>query len=196
MYQLVQFIRHKIPFFWSLIESINATIFQLKYGKALKNLPSLLSEFNNSSISFKLAEIDDASLLVDFFRKQPEEAFKFFKPHGFDRESILKLVKNTSFIMILAQVDSKIVGYAFLRCFFNGKSFRGKIVDIDYRGRGLAKQFGVQTTKIALKLGIDLYGTVSKSNISSMASSKSSNDIKIIKELPDDYLLIQYLSKL
>ena len=195
MYQLVQLIRHNIPCIWNFIEASNTKLFKIRYGRKLKSLPTLLQKFSNDAVSYRLAEVDDAPGLVDFFRKQPQNAFEYFKPHDFDLNSIKKLIRNSAFIMVLAKIDSKIIGYTFLRCFANGKSFRGKIVDIDYRGRGIAKQFGLQTTEIASELGIGLYGTISKSNISSMASSKSSNEIKIIEELPDDYLLIQYLPK-
>lgn len=77
----------------------------------------------------------------------------------------------------------------------NGKAFRGKIVGVDFRGRGIAKTFGTLTTEIASAFGLGLFGTISKANSASMASSKSSNEIKIIEELPNDYLLIQYLPK-
>lgn len=195
MYKLVQFIRHRVPFIWNFIEFLNTSAFKLRYGRKLKSLQNLLSGFDDDTTSYQLAEDKDAPKLVEFFKQQPQSAFEFFKPHDFDINTILKLVRNPAFIMILAKVDSKIIGYSFLRCFANGKSFRGKIVDIDYRGKGVAKQFGLQTTEIASRLGIGLYGTISKSNVSSMASSKSSNEIKIIEELPDDYILIQYLPK-
>lgn len=195
MYQLVQFIRHNIPFIWTFIEYLNVVAFRLKYGSKLNSISELLSRFNNNSVSYRLANTNDASQLVEFFKKQPQESFEYFKPHGFDLDSIIKLIRNPSFIMILAEVDSTIVGYAFLRCFSNGKSFRGKIVDVNFRGNGIAKQFGLQTTEIASKLGIGLFGSISKSNISSIASSKSSNEIKILEELPNDYILIQYLPK-
>lgn len=195
MYQLVQFIRHRAPFAWGIIESVNSAGFSLRYRKAIKGLPALLSEFGDQSVSYRLANPKDAQDLADFFSRQPSEAFEYFKPHGFDLRSIQKLVKDPAFIMILAVKGSTILGYAFLRCFANGKSFRGKIVGIGHRGHGIAKQFGVITTRMASNLGVRLYGTVSKSNLPSMASSKSSNEIRVIEELPDGYLLIQYLPK-
>lgn len=196
MYRLIQFIRHKIPFIWNLIDCVNASVFRFQYGKKLKAIPEFLAGYNYQSISFSLAQIEDIQRLIDFFKRQPTDAFEYFNPHGFDKDSILQLIKNPAFIMILAEQDAQIVGYAFLRCFMNGKSFRGKIVDINHRGLGIAKNFGIITTEIASKLGIGLFGTISKSNVSSLASSKSSNNIKIIKELPDDFLFIQYLPKL
>lgn len=195
MYSVVQTIRYRHPFIWNLIESGNAIFFGFRYRHNLKRIPKLLLEFSNNDVSYSLVNKDDASELAYFFHKQPNDAFKYFRPHEYDEASIRKLIENPSFIMIIARIDSKIVGYSFLRCFANGKSFRGKIVDVAFRGRGLAKNFGLLTTEIASNMGLRLFGSISKSNISSMASSKSSNEIRIIKELPDDYLLIQYLPK-
>lgn len=195
MYSFIQLIRHKLPIIWNVIEYVNATAFQFRYGRKVDSLSNLILKFNNDRITYHLAEIVDAPKLVDFFRRQPEEAFQYFKPHGFDIDTIKKIIKNPSFIVILAKSESSVVGYAFLRCFSNGKSFRGKIVDIDYRGQGIAKQFGIITTEVAQKIGVGLYGTISKGNVSSMKSSESSNEIKVIEELSDDFLLIQYLPK-
>lgn len=184
-----------MPFIWNFIELANALSFKLLFGRKLSAISKTLSKFNKESIIYSLADIDDVESLAELFQRQPEDAFKYFKPHKFDKGTIRKLINNPAFIIILAKNNSTVVGYAFLRCFANGKAFRGKLVDIEFRGRGIAKNFGIITTEIASTLGIKLFGTISKSNISSMASSKSSNEVRVIEELPDNYLLIQYLPK-
>ena len=195
MYTIVQYIRHKFPFIWSIIYATNSMIFQLRYKNKLKNIARILSECDTDKISYHLACIDDTPQLVKFFSMQPDSAYLYFKPHNFDTVSVTKLIKNPAFIMIIAKVDSKVVGYAFLRCFANGNAYRGKIVDIDYRGKGIATVFGKQTTAIASALNLHLYGTIAKANIASMASSKSSNDITVVAELPNKYLLVRYMPK-
>ena len=195
MYQIIQFCRHKLPFIWDFIEWINCLVFRIRYGRRLKAIPKILAKASGVEIVYSQASTDDIENLVDFFNRQPQEAFIFFNPHKFDEKTIGHLIKNPSFIMILAKINGTIAGYSFLRCFMNGKAFRGKIVGVDFRGRGIAKSFGTLTTEIASALGLGLFGTISKANNASMASSKSSNEIKIIEELPNDYLLIQYLPK-
>lgn len=161
----------------------------------MKLLPELMNKSNSGNIAFTIASESDVDGLTKFLASQPEDAFEFFRPHEFDKATIKKLINQDSFVMIVARTDGRVVGYAFLRCFGNGKSFRGKIVDVNYRGRGIAKTFGQLTMEIAQTLGIGLFGTISKKNVSSMESSKSSNTIKVIKELPDDCVLIQYFPK-
>lgn len=97
--------------------------------------------------------------------------------------------------MVIAKKENQIVGYVFLRCFFNGKCFRGKMVDYRWRGKGIAVLLGEVSTEIASVLRLRMFGTISKKNAASLYSSQASNDIKIVEELPDDYLYIEYLPK-
>ena len=113
----------------------------------------------------------------------------------FDEKSLKKLINRKSHIMILAKKENQIVGYMFLRCFFNGKCFRGKVVDYRWRGKGIAVLMGELSTDIASALKLRMFGTISKNNASSLHSSQASNKIRILEELPDDYLYIEYLPK-
>ncbi|MBP5456254.1 MAG: hypothetical protein J6Y37_07115 [Paludibacteraceae bacterium] len=128
-----------------------------------------------------------------FFKEQPDEAFAFFSPHGFDSDSLLKVVENKAFLAYLVLDGSQVVGYFFLRCFVNGKCFRGKIVDYRWRNRGMAKQMGIAMTRIASTLGIRMFGTISPDNYASLASSKAVNQVNIIKTLGNGYYYIEYL---
>ena len=97
--------------------------------------------------------------------------------------------------MFTVNDNGQIIGYFFLRFFATGKAFRGKIVDMNYRGRGIAKMMGACATEIAFLSGFRLMGTISKKNIASINSSKAVNNINIIKELDDGYIYVEYLSK-
>mgnify|MGYP003310122073 FL=1 len=48
-------------------------------------------------------------------------------------------------------------------------------------------------TNIASEAGFRVYATISKSNVASLQSAKAGSKIKVIKELPDDYLYIEIL---
>ena len=90
---------------------------------------------------------------------------------------------------------NQIVGYFFLRSFVNGKSFRGKIVDKDWQGRGIAKLMGIAMTKVSQHLGLRMFGSISPENFASMASAKASNNIKVLKTLENGYYYIEFLPK-
>lgn len=196
MVKLLVYIKHHLSFIWTLIEWCNSVLFALLYGKKLRKiLPRLLEEVSSGEYYYKLLGKDDMADLAEFFAHQPAEAYTFFNPHKLDERSLVKKNKDKSFVMIGTYCDDKLVGYSFLRCFFNKQAFRGKIVDVNYQGRGIAKQMGVLTTNICLALGLRLYATISKNNVKSIASSKAVNEVRIVKELEDDYLYVEYLLK-
>ena len=183
-----------MPWMWDIIEWGNSELFALQHHRCLKELHPLLEKYSDK-FTVVLAQQSDVAALARFFTEQPREAFQFFKPHGFDEKSLRKLINRKSFLMFLVKDSEAIVGYFFLRCFVNGKSFRGKIVDYRWQGCGIAKLMGRVSTDIAVHLGLRLFGTISKDNIASMASSSAVNEIKIIEHLPNDFVYIEYLPK-
>jgi hypothetical protein len=194
MYRLVHWLKDTFPFLWEIIEGLNSWFFGIRYGSKLKVGSDYLSTFNGD-YQLREANPSDTDTIVRFFKEQPEEAFTFFKPHAFDAKTILKLIKRKSYLFFLVMKDDTMVGYFFLRCFAQGKCFRGKIVDYRWRNKGIAKLMGKASTAVAMKLGLRIFGTISKENVTSMASAAAVNEIRIIKELPNDYVYIEYLPK-
>ena len=194
LYQLSHIIKEKFPFVWDFIELINEKLFLLRYGRRLQNISCYLEKYQGE-YQIKEASLDEIRPMVSFFKEQPQESYKYFQPHGFDEKSLKKLINRKSQIMILVEKGNQIVGYVFLRCFFNGKCFRGKVVDYRWRGKGIAVLMGKLSTDIATALNLRLFGTISKNNVSSLHSSQASNEIVILKELPDNYYYIEYLPK-
>lgn len=194
LYKLAHILRDRFGFLWNIIEWCNAFAFALTHGSALQKIPGILEACSGQYI-LRLAAPADAAPLAAFFAEQPEEAFKFFRPHGFDKKTLTKIIRNKAFLTFLVLDGEKIVGYFFLRCFVNGKSFRGKIVDYRYRGKGIAKLEGLAMTKISTATGIRMFGTISPDNYASLASSKAVNEVKIVETLDNGYYYIEYLPK-
>ena len=134
-------------------------------------------------------------MIVTFFSEQPQEAFQFFSPHKFDARTISRLIKNKAYLFFIVLKDKQMVGYFFLRCFFQGKCFRGKIVDYRWRNHGIAKLMGRISTDVASHIGLRIFGAISKENVASMASSAAVNEIKVIENLPNGFVYIEYLPK-
>ena len=194
MYSFVHWLKKHFPFIWDVIEWFNSWLFGIRYGRKLRQIKDVLSGFSGEYI-LREASPSDTEKIVSFFKEQPEEAFTFFSPHAFDSKTILRLIKRKSYLFFLVLKDQEMVGYFFLRCFVQGKCFRGKIVDYRWRNRGIAKLMGLASTAVAQHLGLRIFGTISKDNVTSMASSAAVNEIRIIKYLPDDYVYIEYLPK-
>lgn len=194
LYKIAHILRDRFGFIWNLVEWGNALVFALIHKSALNKIPTILKDCSGQ-YTLRMAESADAAPLAKFFSEQPEESFKFFKPHAFDENTLAKIIRNKAFLTFLVLDGEKIVGYFFLRCFVNGKSFRGKIVDYRYRGKGIAKLQGLAMTNISVATGIRMFGTISPDNYASLASSKAVNEVRIVETLDNGYYYIEYLPK-
>lgn len=192
LYAIAHFFRDKLSWVWNIIEKVNSMIFSLRYGKRLKKF-----SFSDIPSGYELSPIKDVSTerLVAFFDHQPEEAFKFFNPHGFDEKSIKRLQRNKSFLayVLLDKANNNIAGYCFNRCFFHGQGFRGRMVDVDYRGKGLGTAMNKLLNEVGFDIGLRLFETVSKDNVASYRSALSASNVKVVKELPDNELYLEIL---
>lgn len=194
LYKIAHILRDRFGFLWNLVEWGNALVFALTHKAALKKIPAILQECSGT-YTLRVAGLADASALATFFAEQPEEAFKFFKPHAFDEKTLSKIIRNRAFLTFLVLDGEKIVGYFFLRCFVNGKSFKGYIVADAYRGRGIAKLEGIAMNKVNEALGLRMFGSISPENFASMAAAKSVNEVKILKTLENGDFYVEFLPK-
>lgn len=194
LYKLAHILRDKFGFLWNIIEWCNAFVFALMHKSSLKKIPAILKDFSEQ-YTLSIASPADAAQLATFFAEQPEEAFKFFKPHAFDVKTLSKIIRNKAFLTFLVLDGEKIVGYFFLRCFVNGKCFKGYIVDNSYMGRGIAKLEGLAMNKINEVLGLRMFGSISPKNPASMAVAKAVNEVKILSTLDNGDYYIEFLPK-
>ena len=194
LYKLAHILRDKFGFLWNLIEWGNAFVFALTHRDALKKIPAILQECSGT-YKLRFAEQADATALAAFFAEQPEETFTFFKPHAFDEKTLSKIIRNQAFLTFLVLDGEKIVGYFFLRCFVNGKCFKGYIVADAYRGRGIAKLEGIAMNKVNEALGLRMFGSISPENFASMAAAKSVNEVRILETLENGDFYVEFLPK-
>ncbi len=186
-------VKNRCPWIWEMIERCNGIVVGFLYGKRIGEATADALKNVESPYRFRQLMVGDAEMLVDFIHRQPEGFDKFFKPHAFDLKTFRRVLKNHTYSLIGCFDEDKLIGYCFIRFVANKSAYRGKIVDRAYQGRGIAKQMGIVMTKIALNAGFRLFATISKKNVASMKSSSAVNDVRIIKELPDDYVYIEYL---
>lgn len=195
MVRFLVFIKHNFSFIWTFVEFINSWIFHFLFGNLKYNVLSVILPKQNNDFEYRLLIEDDLDNLTDFFKRQPEKAYEFFKPHAFDIPTLRRKLKDHSFIMMGVFCNGHLVGYFFLRCFFNKKAFRGKIVDFNFQGKGISKQMAVITTSICKMMKFRQFETLSKDNIASLASTEAVNKVKIINELSDNYIFIECFPK-
>lgn len=192
LYQLAHTLKEKVPFVWDTIEIMNEWLFWWRYGRRVRNVVVTCVPDGYELVAMK----DVGTVrIVEFFKRQPEEAFTFFNPHKFDFKSIRQLQKNKSYLayLLMDKVNGQIAGYCFNRCFFQGKGFRGRMVDIDYRGKGLGTAMNRILNEVGFGIGLRLFETVSKDNTASYRSALSASNVKVVKELPHNELYLEIL---
>lgn len=204
LYAIAHFLRDRMPWLWDLVDMLNSLLFTCRYGSKLKAF-----EFKTPHEGYRIVPMRDVQTerLVEFFARQPEEAYTFFKPHGFDAKSIKKLQRNKAFLGYVLldnnlDVDDSlntngnlpaIAGYCFNRSFFHGKGFRGRMVGMDYRGRGLGTLMNKLLNEVGFGIGLRLFETVSKKNIASYRSAMSASKVKVIEEMENEELYLEIL---
>lgn len=194
LYQIAHVLRDKLTWLWILIECFNALLFSLKYGKKLKGFAfSVIPE------GYEIVAMKDnpTEKMVEFFSRQPEEAFTYFHPHGFDAKSIMRLQGNKAFLayVLIDKTNDKIAGYCFNRCFFHGVGYRGRMVDVNYRGKGLGTAMNKILNQVGFGIGLRLFETVSKDNVASYRSALSASNVRVVKEMPDNELYLEILGE-
>ncbi len=184
VYQLAHWLQAKCPWMWDRVEALNAAICGVKIGERRK-LQEVMSD------GVRLVDVNDASRLADFFARQPEESYRWFRPHAFDEATMRKLLGRKSYIIYVQEEDGEIVGYAFLRCFANGKSFLGKMVDVNHQGKGVCTTLCKVGMDLATKTGFRMLESINKANIGSMKASQKACDVIVVEELEGGDLLIE-----
>ena len=192
LYKIAHIVRDKFGWLWQLVERLNAWLFSMRYGRKLDSF-----FFSEIPEGYKLVLFRNVPTekMVAFFEHQPEEAFTYFRPHAFDTKSIRRLQKNRAFLayVLIDKSNDKIAGYCFNRCFFHGQGFRGRMVDIDYRGKGLGTAMNKLLNDVGFGIGLRLFETVSKDNVASYRSALSASHVKVVKEMSNNELYLEIL---
>lgn len=184
-------IKKHLPWVWDMIEYLNGRCVRLFHGRSIDSAIDAALYSVDSEYAYKRLSKSHVEQLVLFISQQPAGFDTFFKPHGFTAKDFKRVLTNGTFILIGVFDGSHLVGYCFIRFFINKSAFRGKIVDNEYQGRGIAKQMGLIMSKIASNAGFRVYATISKDNVASLKSAKYGSSIEVIKELPDNYLYVE-----
>ena len=194
MEKLLIYIKHHLSFIWQIIESVNSALFYPLYNETLERvLAEVLSANFESHCFCRKLQKEDSGLLFKFINDQKKSDLDYFKPHKFDLKSIQKQFAKRSFLMMGAFDNERLVGYFFLRFFVTRKCFVGRIIDCEYRGRGVGIIMNRIMYETAWKLDFRCLSTISRNNKSVIKAHARNEYVKIIKELQNDYLLVEFL---
>ncbi|MCU4166228.1 hypothetical protein [Carboxylicivirga caseinilyticus] len=194
MEKLLLFIKHRLVFIWHIIEWINGLVFYILHHNSLKKtIHKVFSEELKPNYEFRILNAGDAEAITMLLNHQKKEDMRYFNPHGFDLISIKRQLKKKAFLMMGVFEEERLVGYFFLRFFANKKCFVGRVIDFDYRGRGIGGLMNRIMYNIAWELNFKCLSTISKNNQLVINAHRKNSNMKIVKELPGDYLLIEFV---
>jgi hypothetical protein len=191
--RILLYIKHNFKFLWRIFEWVNGLMFTLFYGRKLVTITSrVILDF--SPVSYRISVLNETDLLhlEQFLEKQPAESLRYFDPHGFDYKSLEKTLHNPAFLMMGVFYENSIVGYFFLRFFFNRKCFVGRLVGNDFQGKGIGKEMNAIMYNIAWRMKFHCLSTISMKNNAVMTAHSKNNTMVILKELGNDYILVEF----
>ncbi|MCP5109169.1 MAG: hypothetical protein GY950_37660 [bacterium] len=194
MEKLLLYIKHHIKFLWRFLESLNAAALKIRFGKrinAVKEKHRGVTTIGDN-FQYRLLSRSDLDSLHAFLNSLDKSYLTFFSPHGFDKKTLARILKTSVYIPLGWFSEGRLVGYFFLRLFANKKAFTGRVVAADFQGRGIAKDMARILYRSSDEMDFDVFGTMSRKNLSSYHSHKAVSDFKIVKELSNDYMLVQY----
>lgn len=192
MIRLLLKIKHRLPFLWRGIEQVNSLLFLILHRRRIMaNSRACLDRYQLDGFSFRLLTQADSAALSAFLTRQPAARMEFFKPHGFDLQSVTRKAKDPAFLMFGTFRDEALVGYFFLRCFWNRKSFVGRAIDQDWEGQGIGRVMNQILYNTAWGAGFKCLTTISKHNHSVIRSHANNPTSRIIGDLANDYMLVE-----
>ncbi len=158
-------------------------------------LPAFFAETTDGQIFYRrLTPVDITSLHHLLVSQQPED-MKYFNPHGIDPQSLDAQIRKPAFLMMGAFDGNKLAGYFFLRFFANRKCFVGRLIDKDYRGKGMGSAMNFIMYEISWRLGFRCLSTISRNNTAVMRAHAKNPTMVVLKELQNDYLLVEFVRK-
>ncbi len=194
MEKILLYIKHKLPFIWRIIELVNDVLFYAFHGrKFLRVTLEIISQHDLPGFTFRKIQYNELAALSILINSQDSKRLAFFKPHGFDDRSLNRAVRNPSFIMMGAFDGNKLVGYFFLRCFWNKKCFVGRLIDEPYEGKGIGRVMNQIMYNIGWQMNFRVLSTISKNNHWVMKSHAGNAAMVVRKELANDYLLVEFV---
>jgi hypothetical protein len=194
MARFLLFLKHRMPFLWQVLEWVNSVLFQMLHARRMAAVRAhVLEEIQHPYFPMRELAEADMPALEALLAQQGEERLRFFRPHGYDRKSLLRACHDPAFTMFGSFAGERLVGYFFLRCFWNRRCFVGRLIDEPYERRGIGRVMNQIMYQTAWRSGFSCLSTISKHNKLVMRSHANNPAMRVLRELPNSYLLVEFV---
>lgn len=195
MERLAYLIKHRFPALFRLVGWLAERVTTLRYGRRIRRAEeraTLDGEVAGQPALMRALQGSDVGRLHAFLTALPADHLRYFRPHGFDVTSLRRVLLSRAFLNYGLFVGEDLVGYALLKVAPTGSAFIGLLVHPDFLGKGL----GTFITRFlywqAAVAGLRARSTICRDNTASLRSHQAVADYRIVAELPNDYLLIEF----
>lgn len=192
MIALLLKLKHRLPFLWRGVEWVNSILFVTLHSRwIITNARVCLHHYRLDGLVFRLLTPEDAPEVSAFLTHQPDTRMAYFKPHGFDVNSVRRKAKDPAFVMFGVFRGNTLVGYFFLRCFWTRKAFVGRAIDQNWDRQGIGRVMNQILYNTAWDSGFRCLTTISRHNHAVVRSHANNPASRILGDLPNDYMLVE-----
>ncbi|MCH8478625.1 MAG: hypothetical protein LAT56_11860 [Wenzhouxiangella sp.] len=199
--RLLLWIKHRAPWLWVLVDAVNGLLYRLLHARRMRGIAEqVCADAEFAGFRARLLAHSDLADLEALLARQGSVRLKHFKPHDFDGEALLRAWRNPAFLMfgVFETVDDPatppvLVGYFYLRGFWNRRCFGGRLIDKDYEGRGIGSLMNQVMYETAWQSGFRCLSTISKNNARIMRAHAQNPALVVLDELPGEMLFVEFL---
>ena len=192
--RILLFIKHRIPWLWAGIDWLNTHLYGILREKTMaRTAEQAFEKFKLEGFEFRPLVEPDLSELQSMLERQKSERLEYFRPHGFDYASLEKMHANSAFLMFGVFTGQRMIGYFFLRCFWNRRCFVGRLLDEPYEGRGIGRVMNQIMYNTAWWSGFRCFTSISRKNRWIMRAHARNPHAKFVAELGNDYQLVEFI---
>lgn len=195
MEKLAYLIKHRFPALFQVVAWLAERVTGLRYGhRTAQAIEGARIEglVNGERTVIRALAEEDVEHIHEFLGSLPAEHLHFFRPHGFDRRSLVEVLGSKAYLNYGLFVKGEIIGYALLKISPTGSAFIGLLVRPDYGGLGLGTFIVDYLYWQASLAGLRTRSTISRANPASLRSHQAVVDFEVVAELPNGYLMIEF----
>lgn len=197
MISLLIKIKHHIPFLWHAAEGLNSFLGGIRYKDLKKESEKVLFNCRMEGFTFSVVTAEDIKPIISMRNRQRPSYIENFNPHDFNETTLLSMLNNNAYsLMKVTKTGTEdIVGYFFIRSFFVGRAFHGLLTDEKFSNKGIGTYMWKISMEICRNKGLRMFATMSDSNKASFRSAQKATEVEIVKNLDNNYLLIECRQK-
>ena len=195
MEYLAYLLKQRAPRLFLLMERVACWVVNVQFGSRVTAAASdslVEGAINGQPAQMRAVYYSDFLEIKSFLDDLPADWLKYFNPHSFEADGLKSVLHTRAFLKYGLFVDKRLQGYALLKLAPTGSAFIGLLVHPDLSGLGLGKFIVEYLYWQASLAGLRTRSTISKSNTASLRSHGAVADYKIIAELPNDYIMIEF----